>query len=147
MAVPASVLMSEEEWRITLFSEQLRILRQPPPCSLFSILSCRDIRFIIVERHWRIQLSYLSMGFINVIDVARCFTSLQANSTLVVVGLLSMKVFLELEFARRTQMEEQKLPAQGAVGTFKVKGFPTATDDHHCVNGISIKFVPRKSSS
>ncbi|KAL5097249.1 hypothetical protein RYX36_001576 [Vicia faba] len=111
---------SEKEWRAILFPEQFRV----------PLLKGTELK---VTGEYN---KFYEEGIYNLLPVELRFTSLPPNLILVVVGLLSSRVFLE--------------PSIGFVHlahVFKGEGFKVPTDERHCVNSVTVKFIPGNVAS
>ncbi|KAK6156719.1 hypothetical protein DH2020_010967 [Rehmannia glutinosa] len=136
MAAPGSVQKSEEEWRTVLSPEQFRILRQK-------------------------GTEYPGTGEYNkfyedgVYTCAGCGTPLYKSTTKFNSGCGWPAFYEGLPGAiNRTpdpdgrRIEITCAACGGHLGhVFKGEGFPTPTDERHCVNSISLKFTPANSDS
>ncbi|XP_057515416.1 peptide methionine sulfoxide reductase B5-like [Amaranthus tricolor] len=130
-ATPGSVQKSEEEWRAILSPEQFRILREK-------------------------GTEYPGTGEYNkffedgIYNCAGCNTPLYRSTTKFNSGCGWPAFYEGLPGAiSRTpdpdgrRVEITCTACGGHLGhVFKGEGFPTPTDERHCVNSISIKFVP-----
>ncbi|XLR65580.1 hypothetical protein S83_016252, partial [Arachis hypogaea] len=89
-----------------------------------------------IEGYWNITSS-MKKEFTTVLGVQLLFTSLPLNLTLVMVGLLSLRVYLVPSIAQRTGIT--CAACGGHLGyVFKEEGFKTPTDERHCVNSVSV---------
>lgn len=134
MAAPGSIQKSEEDWRAILSPEQFRILRQK-------------------------GTEYPSTGEYDkffgegVYQCAGCGTPLYKSTTKFNSGCGWPAFFEGLPGAiNRTpdpdgrRIEISCATCGGHLGhVFKGEGFPTPTDERHCVNSISLKFTPANS--
>ncbi|GFZ14065.1 methionine sulfoxide reductase B5 [Actinidia rufa] len=136
MAVPTSTLKSVEEWRAILSPEQFRILRQKGTAP-------------------RGTGEYDKFYNDGVYNCAGCGTPLYKSTTKFNSGC-GWPAFYEGfpgtinrspdPDGRRTEIT--CAACGGHLGhVFKGEGFSTPTDERHCVNSVSIKFVPAETSS
>ncbi|XP_042518237.1 peptide methionine sulfoxide reductase B5-like [Macadamia integrifolia] len=133
-AAPGSVQKSEEEWQAILSPEQFRILRQ------------KGTEFPGTGEYDK----FFGEGIYN---CAGCGTPLYKSTTKFNSGCGWPAFFEGLPGAiNRTpdpdgrRIEITCAACGGHLGhVFKGEGFPTPTDERHCVNSISIKFVPASS--
>lgn len=133
---PASVNKSEEEWRAILSAEQFRILRQKateyPGTGEY-------------DKHFE-------EGIYN---CSACGTPLYKSTTKFNSGCGWPAFYEGLPGAINCSPDPDGLRIEitcaacgGHLGhVFKGEGFPTPTDERHCVNSISLKFVPANSGS
>ncbi|ESR35908.1 peptide methionine sulfoxide reductase B2 [Citrus sinensis] len=133
---PASVNKSEEEWRAILSPEQFRILRQKateyPDTGEY-------------DKHFE-------EGIYN---CSACGTPLYKSTTKFNSGCGWPAFYEGLPGAINCSPDPDGLRIEitcaacgGHLGhVFKGEGFPTPTDERHCVNSISLKFVPANSGS
>ncbi|XLT24300.1 hypothetical protein HN873_055592, partial [Arachis hypogaea] len=78
----------------------------------------------------------MKKGFTTVLGVQLLFIGLPLNFTLVMVGLLSLRVYMVPSIAQRTEIT--CVSCGGHLGhIFKREGFKTPTDERHCVNSVS----------
>ncbi|XLR12341.1 hypothetical protein HN51_049068 [Arachis hypogaea] len=131
---PGSVQKSEEEWRAILSPEQFRILRQ------------KGTEYPGTGEYDK----FFGEGVYN---CAGCGTPLYKSTTKFNSGCGWPAFFEGLPGAiNRTpdpdgrRIEITCAACGGHLGhVFKGEGFPTPTDERHCVNSISLKFVPANS--
>ncbi|KAJ8766358.1 hypothetical protein K2173_022417 [Erythroxylum novogranatense] len=131
MATPVSVQKSEDEWRAILSPEQFRILREKDTEPKFSG-------------------EYDKFFADGVYNCVGCKTPLYKSSTKFDSGCGWPAFFEGLPGAinrtpdpdgRRTEIT--CAACGGHLGhVFKGEGHKTSTDERHCVNSISIKFMP-----
>ncbi|XP_043710505.1 peptide methionine sulfoxide reductase B5-like isoform X2 [Telopea speciosissima] len=134
MAATGSVQKSEEEWQAILSPEQFRILRQ------------KGTEFPGTGEYDK----FFGEGIYN---CAGCGTPLYRSTTKFDSGCGWPAFFEGLPGAiNRTadpdgrRIEITCAACGGHLGhVFKGEGFPTPTDERHCVNSISVKFVPASS--
>ncbi|CAA0807399.1 Peptide methionine sulfoxide reductase B2-chloroplastic [Striga hermonthica] len=136
MAAPRSVQKSEEEWRAVLSPEQFHILRQK-------------------------GTEYPGTGEYNkfykegIYKCAGCGSPLYKSTTKFNSGCGWPAFYEGLPGAiNRTpdpdgrRVEITCAACGGHLGhVFKGEGFPTPTDERHCVNSVSLKFTPANSDS
>ncbi|KAI4296482.1 hypothetical protein L6164_036436 [Bauhinia variegata] len=134
MAAPGSVQKSEEEWRAVLSPEQFRILRQK-------------------------GTEYPGTGEYNkfyeegIYNCGGCGTPLYKSTTKFNSGCGWPAFYEGLPGAISRHSDPDGMRTEitcaacgGHLGhVFKGEGFPTPTDERHCVNSISLKFVPANS--
>eukprot|EP00262_Sarcandra_glabra_P010862 TRINITY_DN263_c0_g1_i1.p1 TRINITY_DN263_c0_g1~~TRINITY_DN263_c0_g1_i1.p1 ORF type:complete len:215 (+),score=18.04 TRINITY_DN263_c0_g1_i1:115-759(+) len=131
MASSGSVQKSEEEWRAILSPEQFRILRQ------------KGTEFPGTGEYDK----FVGDGIYN---CAGCGTPLYKSTTKFNSGCGWPAFFEGLPGAiNRTpdpdgrRIEITCAACGGHLGhVFKGEGFPTPTDERHCVNSVSLKFTP-----
>ncbi|KAJ9175024.1 hypothetical protein P3X46_013611 [Hevea brasiliensis] len=135
MAAPGSVQKSEEEWRAILSPDQFRILRQKgteyPGTGLYD--------------------KFFEEGVYN---CAGCGTPLYKSVTKFNSGCGWPAFYEGFPGAIACNPDPDGMRTEitcaacgGHLGhVFKGEGFPTPTDERHCVNSISLKFVPANSS-
>ncbi|KAF8401601.1 hypothetical protein HHK36_012547 [Tetracentron sinense] len=136
MAAPGSVQKSEEEWRAILSPEQFRILRQ------------KGTEFPGTGE-------YNKFSGEGIYSCAGCGTPLYRSTTKFNSGCGWPAFYEGLPGAINCtsdpdgrRIEITCAACGGHLGhVFKGEGFPTPTDERHCVNSISIKFVPANSPS
>ncbi|XP_054779237.1 peptide methionine sulfoxide reductase B5-like [Prosopis cineraria] len=135
MAAPGSVQKSEEEWRAVLSPEQFHILRQ------------KGTEYPGTGEYDK----FFDEGIYN---CAGCGTPLYKSTTKFNSGCGWPAFYEGLPGAiNRTpdpdgmRIEITCAACGGHLGhVFKNEGFPTPTNERHCVNSISLKFVPANSS-
>ncbi|XP_051145099.1 peptide methionine sulfoxide reductase B5-like [Andrographis paniculata] len=133
---PGSVRKSEEEWRAVLSPEQFRILRQ------------KGTEFPGTGEYDKV----FQEGIYN---CAGCGTPLYKSTTKFNSGCGWPAFFEGLPGAiNRTpdpdgrRVEITCAACGGHLGhVFSGEGFPTPTDERHCVNSVSLKFTPANSNS
>ncbi|XAR52988.1 Peptide-methionine (R)-S-oxide reductase [Bertholletia excelsa] len=135
MAAPGSVQKSEEEWQAILSPEQFQILRQKgteyPGTGLYD--------------------KFFEEG---IYTCAGCGTPLYKSTTKFNSGCGWPAFFEGLPGAINRTPDPDGMRTEitcaacgGHLGhVFKGEGFPTPTDERHCVNSISLKFVPADSN-
>lgn len=133
---PTSVQRSEEEWRAILSPEQFRILRQK-------------------GTEMRGTGEYDKFFEEGIYNCGGCGTPLYKSTTKFNSGCGWPAFFEGLPGAitrspdpdgRRTEII--CMACGGHLGhVFKGEGYKTPTDERHCVNSVSIKFVPAGSSA
>ncbi|KAJ8548156.1 hypothetical protein K7X08_021392 [Anisodus acutangulus] len=134
MASPGSVQKSEDDWRAILSPEQFRILRQK-------------------GTEYPGTGEYDKFFGEGVYQCAGCGTPLYKSTTKFNSGCGWPAFFEGLPGAiNRTadpdgrRIEITCAACGGHLGhVFKGEGFPTPTDERHCVNSISLKFTPANS--
>ncbi|CAK9145022.1 unnamed protein product [Ilex paraguariensis] len=136
MAAPGSTQKSEEDWRAILSPEQFRILRQK-------------------GTEYPGTGEYDKFFDDGVYSCAGCGTPLYKSTTKFNSGCGWPAFYEGIPGAinrnpdpdgRRTEIT--CAACGGHLGhVFKGEGFRTPTDERHCVNSISLKFVPANSSS
>ncbi|XP_004248787.1 peptide methionine sulfoxide reductase B5 isoform X1 [Solanum lycopersicum] len=139
MAAPDSVHKSEEDWRAILSPEQFRILRQK-------------------GTEYPGTGEYDKFSGEGVYQCAGCSTPLYKSTAKFNSGCGWPAFFEGLPGAiNRTNCAFQPDPdgrrveitcaaCGGHLGhVFKGEGFPTPTDERHCVNSVSLKFTPANS--
>ncbi|XP_059289842.1 peptide methionine sulfoxide reductase B5-like [Lycium ferocissimum] len=134
MATPGSVQKSEEDWRAVLSPEQFRILRQK-------------------GTEYPGTGEYDKFFGEGVYQCAGCGTPLYKSTTKFNSGCGWPAFFEGLPGAiNRTadpdgrRIEITCAACGGHLGhVFKGEGFPTPTDERHCVNSVSLKFTPANS--
>ncbi|KAI5604010.1 hypothetical protein BDE02_01G256700 [Populus trichocarpa] len=135
MAAPGSVQKSEDEWRAVLSPEQFRILRQ------------KDTEYPGTGEYDKLFEE-------GVYKCAGCGTPLYRSTTKFNSGCGWPAFYEGLPGAiNRTpdpdgrRIEITCTACGGHLGhVFKGEGFPTPTNERHCVNSISLKFAPADSS-
>ncbi|KAG6524741.1 hypothetical protein ZIOFF_014680 [Zingiber officinale] len=164
MASSGPVQKSEEEWRAILSPEQFRILR----------LKGTEWRGVSNSRHWVVaKYGNLILEFLwglvpypgtgeydkfyadGIYNCAGCGTPLYKSTTKFNSGCGWPAFFEGLPGAiNRTpdpdgrRIEITCAACGGHLGhVFKGEGFRTPTDERHCVNSISLKFVPASENN
>ncbi|CDO97345.1 unnamed protein product [Coffea canephora] len=135
-AAPGSVQKSEEEWRAVLSPEQFRSLRQ------------KGTEYPGTGEYDK----FYSEGVYN---CAGCGTPLYRSTTKFNSGCGWPAFYEGIPGAiNRTpdpdgrRIEITCAACGGHLGhVFKGEGFPTPTDERHCVNSISLKFTPANSDA
>ncbi|XP_027160977.1 peptide methionine sulfoxide reductase B5-like [Coffea eugenioides] len=135
-AAPGSVQNSEEEWRAVLSPEQFRILRQK-------------------GTEYPGTGEYDKFYGEGVYNCAGCGTPLYRSTTKFNSGCGWPAFYEGIPGAmNRTpdpdgrRIEITCAACGGHLGhVFKGEGFPTPTDERHCVNSISLKFTPANSDA
>ncbi|KAJ6751069.1 hypothetical protein OIU85_001578 [Salix viminalis] len=135
MAAPGSVQKSEEEWRAVLSPEQFRILRQ------------KDTEFPGTGEYDK----FFEEG---VYSCAGCGAPLYRSTTKFNSGCGWPAFYEGLPAAINSnpdpdgrRIEITCTACGGHLGhVFKGEGYPTPTDERHCVNSISLKFAPANPS-
>ncbi|XVF68140.1 hypothetical protein PTKIN_Ptkin10aG0179700 [Pterospermum kingtungense] len=135
MAASGSVQKSEEEWRAILSPEQFRILRQK-------------------GTEYPGTGEYDKFFGEGVYRCAGCGTPLYKSTTKFNSGCGWPAFYEGLPGAINRNPDPDGMRIEitcaacgGHLGhVFKGEGFPTPTDERHCVNSISLKFVPANSS-
>jgi peptide-methionine (R)-S-oxide reductase len=125
------VQKSEKEWRTVLSPEQFRILRGK-------------------ETEWAGTGKYNKFSEDGVYQCAGCGTPLYKSTTKFNSGCGWTAFFEGLPGAITETREGDGMGIEitctacgGHLGhTFRGEGFPTPTDERHCVNSISLKFTP-----
>ncbi|PIN16900.1 putative pilin-like transcription factor [Handroanthus impetiginosus] len=136
MAAPGSVQKSEEEWRAILSPEQFHILRE------------KGTEYPGTGKYDK----FYEEGFYK---CGGCGTPLYKSSTKFNSGCGWPAFYEGLPGAiNRTpdpdgrRIEITCAACGGHLGhVFKGEGFPTPTDERHCVNSISLKFTPANADS
>ncbi|KAL0422470.1 UNVERIFIED_CONTAM: Peptide methionine sulfoxide reductase B2, chloroplastic [Sesamum latifolium] len=136
MAAPGSVRKSEEEWRAVLSAEQFRILR-------------------LKGTEYPGTGEYDKFFEEGVYNCAGCGTPLYKSTTKFNSGCGWPAFYEGLPGAINQtpdpdgrRIEITCAACGGHLGhVFKGEGFPTPTDERHCVNSISLKFTPANSAS
>ncbi|KAJ4969106.1 hypothetical protein NE237_015807 [Protea cynaroides] len=134
MAAPGSVQKSDEEWQAILSPEQFRILRQ------------KGTEYPGTGEYDK----FFGEGIYN---CAGCGTPLYRSTTKFNSGCGWPAFYEGLPGAINCtpdpdgrRIEITCAACGGHLGhVFKGEGFPTPTDERHCVNSISIKFTPESS--
>ncbi|TKY71551.1 Peptide methionine sulfoxide reductase B2 [Spatholobus suberectus] len=134
MAAPGSLHKSEEEWRAILSPEQFRILRQ------------KGTEFPGTGEYDKFYEE-------GVYSCAGCGTPLYKSTTKFNSGCGWPAFFEGLPGAINRNPDPDGMRTEitcaacgGHLGhVFKGEGFPTPTNERHCVNSISLKFVPANS--
>ncbi|KAL2342022.1 hypothetical protein Fmac_009962 [Flemingia macrophylla] len=135
MAAPGSLQKSEEEWRAILSPQQFRILRQ------------KGTEFPGTGEYDK----FFGEGVYN---CAGCGTPLYRSITKFNSGCGWPAFYEGLPGAINRNPDPDGMRIEitcaacgGHLGhVFKGEGFPTPTNERHCVNSISLKFVPANSS-
>ncbi|EOA22814.1 hypothetical protein CARUB_v10003532mg [Capsella rubella] len=135
MAAPGSVQKGDEEWRAVLSPEQFRILRQK-------------------GTEYPGTGEYVNFDKEGIYGCAGCKAPLYKSTTKFNAGCGWPAFFDAIPGAitrtvdadgRRTEIN--CAACGGHLGhVFKGEGFGTPTDERHCVNSVSLKFTPEKSS-
>ncbi|WZZ25196.1 hypothetical protein YC2023_008597 [Brassica napus] len=165
---PGSVNKPEEEWRAILSPEQFRILRQKGTdlsldeslmqwIEMLLMMHTVCIWIVLVAMNLTLyELSLVGTGEYNklfedgIYSCAGCGTPLYKSATKFDSGCGWPAFFDGLPGAiNRTpdpdgrRIEITCAACGGHLGhVFKGEGFPTPTDERHCVNSISLKFAP-----
>ncbi|XP_022762859.1 peptide methionine sulfoxide reductase B5-like [Durio zibethinus] len=134
MAASGSVQKSEEEWRAILSPEQFRILRQK-------------------GTEYPGSGEYDKFFGEGVYNCAGCGTPLYRSTTKFNSGCGWPAFYEGLPGAINRNPDPDGMRTEitcaacgGHLGhVFKGEGFPTPTNERHCVNSISLKFVPANS--
>ncbi|KAK3420278.1 hypothetical protein EUGRSUZ_G01088 [Eucalyptus grandis] len=134
MAAPGSVRKSEEEWQAVLSPEQFRILRQK-------------------GTEYPGTGEYDKFSEEGVYNCAGCGTPLYRSTTKFNSGCGWPAFYEGLPGAITSTPDPDGMRTEitctacgGHLGhVFKGEGFSTPTDERHCVNSISLKFVPANS--
>ncbi|GMN63383.1 hypothetical protein TIFTF001_032460 [Ficus carica] len=173
MAAPGSVQKSEEEWRAILSPEQFRILRQKgteleevsrqklEPQYPYKIgknnTVCKVGKLCRLVNYCRFPGTGTYDKFYEdgVYNCAGCGTPLYKSTTKFNSGCGWPAFFEGLPGAINCtpdpdgrRIEITCAACGGHLGhVFKGEGFPTPTDERHCVNSISLTFVPANSDS
>ncbi|KAL3730127.1 hypothetical protein ACJRO7_027172 [Eucalyptus globulus] len=134
MAAPGSVRKSEEEWQAVLSPEQFRILRQ------------KGTEYPGTGEYDK----YFEEGVYN---CAACGTPLYRSTTKFNSGCGWPAFYEGLPGAITSTSDPDGMRTEitctacgGHLGhVFKGEGFPTPTNERHCVNSISLKFAPANS--
>ncbi|KAL9321332.1 hypothetical protein ACSQ67_013171 [Phaseolus vulgaris] len=134
MAAPGSLNKSEEEWQAILSPDQFRILRQ------------KGTEFPGTGEYDK----FFGEGVYN---CAGCGTPLYKSITKFNSGCGWPAFYEGLPGAINRNPDPDGMRIEitcaacgGHLGhVFKGEGFPTPTDERHCVNSISLKFVPANS--
>ncbi|KAF9675745.1 hypothetical protein SADUNF_Sadunf09G0064800 [Salix dunnii] len=135
MAAPGPVQKSEEEWRVVLSPEQFRILRQK-------------------GTEYPGTGEYDKFFEDGVYNCAGCGTPLYRSTTKFNSGCGWPAFYEGLPGAINRNPDPDGMRIEitcaacgGHLGhVFKGEGFRTPTNERHCVNSISLKFVPANSS-
>ncbi|KAK7252251.1 hypothetical protein RIF29_36071 [Crotalaria pallida] len=133
-SAPGSVQKSEDEWRAILSPQQFRILRQ------------KGTEYPGTGEYDK----FFGEGVYN---CAGCGTPLYKSTTKFNSGCGWPAFFEGLPGAINRNADPDGMRIEitcaacgGHLGhVFKGEGFPTPTDERHCVNSISLKFVPADS--
>ena len=136
MAAPGSLRKSEEEWRAILSPEQFRILRQ------------KGTEFPGTGEYDK----FYEEGVYN---CAGCGTPLYRSITKFNSGCGWPAFYEGIPGAINRNPDPDGMRTEitcaacgGHLGhVFKGEGFPTPTNERHCVNSISLKFAPANSYS
>ncbi|WZZ75783.1 hypothetical protein YC2023_087153 [Brassica napus] len=154
-SAPGSVNKPEEEWRAVLSPEQFRILRQKGTesvCYEPYSLSCLDL--LCISPAWFFYDNrtgeYNKVFGEGIYSCAGCGTPLYKSATKFDSGCGWPAFFDGIPGAiNRTadpdgrRIEITCAACGGHLGhVFKGEGFPTPTDERHCVNSVSLKFAP-----
>ncbi|XP_059446291.1 peptide methionine sulfoxide reductase B5-like [Corylus avellana] len=134
MAAPGSVQKSEEEWQVILSPEQFRILRQK-------------------GTEYPGTGEYDKLFDEGVYQCAGCGTPLYRSTTKFNSGCGWPAFYDGLPGAINRNMDPDGMRTEITCATcgghlghvFKGEGFPTPTNERHCVNSISLKFSPANS--
>ncbi|KAL3515439.1 hypothetical protein ACH5RR_022341 [Cinchona calisaya] len=135
-AAPGSVQKSEEEWRAILSPEQFSILRQK-------------------GTEYPGTGEYDKFYGEGVYNCAGCGTPLYRSTTKFNSGCGWPAFYEGIPGAINCNPDPDGMRTEitcaacgGHLGhVFKGEGFPTPTDERHCVNSISLKFVPANSDA
>ncbi|KAK4477977.1 hypothetical protein RD792_017242 [Penstemon davidsonii] len=155
-AAPASVQKSEEEWRAILSPEQFHILRQKGTESVLYSINFSFPSIFPDKINWPRGTGHYDKFYDDgIYNCAGCETPLYKSTTKFNSGCGWPAFFEGLPGAinrspdpdgRRTEIT--CAACGGHLGhVFKGEGHPVPTDERHCVNSVSVKFVPVLAAS
>ncbi|CAL5377594.1 unnamed protein product [Camellia sinensis] len=157
MAASGSVQKSDEEWRAILSPEQFRILRKKGT-ELTELFDGTAAGYYFAKQ--KLGISYPGTGEYDklfaegVYTCAGCGTPLYKSTTKFNSGCGWPAFYEGLPGAINRNEDPDGMRIEitcaacgGHLGhVFKGEGFPTPTDERHCVNSISLKFTSEDSS-